>query len=491
MQRRNQVGSGRIAGLAGLVIAALLLAAPPSAFGKLLPQRINGALATQQDGCNPNFGLVSLGPKVAQSWTYVNRSRNWVKAVGPIKGVKISDEDLWAQHEINGQPWGSPSYFIHHDLNVDVQVLDESLLSTADPDDRLHTEAHTGEWAYQNQTSTWYDPMVWPWQSRTRLGGDYFPAFAWGMPNDLVVAYGPLVWDCAHVDSAGATYTELHPAKWWHVSHSQPVGHAFDPSQPKAFTPALEHSIYGNSNRQTSGMIAEYQQTCWEGACNDNARQDQLFTTFNNGVMRFFLAAPPKPAPGAQLRWDEVRKGPVTQMNNVGQVNVTPAGDRGVWVAINMTGQGGPQRDTGYAARWYVGWDVPKPGLGYTRIKTEFLRYWCLKDQDPVGAGEFQLQFAAGNDWSYGWDAGLNGCDDGSPQSQVVTLNPTPTFTTVVPNDQLLSIRLRGYENDDPIPGYAIADYDATWPLTSQTQIVNDPSPNGDYQVEIRTTVLP
>lgn len=471
MRMRFRAGLRKATGTIRGLTVSLWLATAMLALG-IAPQAAADPIPSEQalaDGCQRNdIGLLDWqhGGKYGygvQSWVYVSNTRAPVQLSGLVTDAHASDEDLYAQHETRGV-FGTQNYYINHDINifVDPDPQYEDLLATGNTDGILEAEAMTGQWALNNNYAEWRD---------------FYPTAAWPKHDDRVDMIGPEVWDCGHFDQGERT--ELHPPAWVHVKRALPVGFEFTRGQP---TIATEHTLYGSSNKQKSGIISEWELTCSQGACQDGRRQNE---DVRNGVETFFLEAPPKPYPDAQLKWRQVPFS-VPHLTGTSNVTVVPAADEsGIYVTTDVDGTA--LEDAGYAARWYVGWN--KSTTGFKKMGTRFLKIRCNNDLDLIGDGEYQLHFRAYNSYYFKFDAGLNNCDDGGifGNPDVVTLNPSPTMVTIVPNDQQLEIETAGYENDDPLPGQFVGTYRALWPLADDNRWVTASS---NYDAQIQTKVL-
>lgn len=422
----------------------------------------NGPIASAQavqDGCQrTEVGLLDWHN--AQSWVFVGNSANHKVLKGMVLDTRVSSLDLFSQHENRGSLANTTYFYTNHDLNFFVKPDPgyENMLATGnnieeaeeggtEPAQTVEIEAAQGEWAYQDNHSEWrdfYDQRVWP------------------TPGDWVELIGSHHWDCGHWDNGERT--EMHPPAWEHISRSKLRGHSFNGATP---TIAKEHVLFVTSNRQLSGIIANYELT------GQTQRQDPLVL---NSQRKFYLEAPPKPNANAKLKYAGYYLGNVRLLSNVGAIssksypNGKPNGagaetQPGIEVTVSLQGKqakpGLP--DIGSATKWYVGWD--KSSVGLKKVKVTFLRVRCKDDNDPdPGDGEFQMYFRAGNGYYFSYDGGLNDCDDGDglfDSDDMPWLNPAPSFTQTVPSDQKIRIDVGGYENDDPIPGDTIGRYQA------------------------------
>lgn len=383
-----------------------------------------------------------------QPWVYVNNDRVHYLYKGTVTSSRISPDDLYSTHEWRDDDKNKPpkqpnflaNFYINHDVNYSIKPDPgyEKLLAKGNyysgegPEDAgtLKFEYAVGEWALNDSHKDWKD---------------FYPMFAMPQSGDRIEAYGALIWDCNHgwEGSGGMQKTEFHPPAWVHVSRKQEAGYEFKRNQP---SPARVHDIYANSNRQLSGIIAE-----WELTKTEEQRQDDRV---QSGSQTFYLEAPPKPSDSAQLRYAEAKRS-VRAMKSTGKTAVTPypngkSGQEGPGIEVQIANSGKSVKDLGYAARWYVGWDQ-KTAQKFKKVRVAFSKVTCYDDHDdlPWNSGEFHLYFHVANDYYYSFDYGLDDCDSG----QTVDLSPQPTVTTTVPANQRLLVEAGGYENDDPACG--------------------------------------
>jgi hypothetical protein len=305
-----------------LFAAAARAATPPG------PTARDQALS---DGCQrSDFGL---GLDESPEWVYVYRNPLIRKAEGVVRVSHASLADSILQHR-----------GIDFTANLVPDARFRYLIAG-------RRSAQTNNFAPSEGES--YARLHFEWEGST------LPLFAWPTDGDRVTIWGSWIWDCGHwttnaVNAGGmivGEHSELHPLNAIVVYRRMPWRSASGESQADVFisndgTPAHAVEQCALSHHPVpSPSFPQYDsgyQACARSARNTLQPLQRSYS--------FFVPAPPKPAPGAVLRYREVRRFPG---NGRERIRVTA---RGIQVTATVVNPGHAVR---YGKTFFVSWSVP------------------------------------------------------------------------------------------------------------------------------------
>jgi hypothetical protein len=380
------------------VLAVALLATLGAAGARAAPPAPNGITQAPADGCQRNpVGLLSFS---SAHWVYVYRDQNLGPqlAEGTVADVDPGVGDLPQAHD-----W----YDFNFDLALDAPY--RYLRHTNDPPTgTIHVERESG---------------------RSPTAGDpgHQPLYVWAMDHDRMKLWGSWIWDCGHWSGGDVTNpdywlpgqnegeqvtgegTEIHP--WFALADTRA-----NPYIPQVGE--TEADVYITSE----GTLAHADEECARkfppppGA--DPATYGPAFTacvsdpssrhvTVTDRDYSFFVPAPPKPTPGARLRYRVVT---APGHGASPQESVTPRAD-GIDVTVPFAGFGSTPDDQAFAKAFFVGWDGGLQRLpGRVEVAVKQIHVINSMDHFPPTSfdtssgfppGEYGITTDVNGDWEY------------------------------------------------------------------------------------------
>jgi hypothetical protein len=378
------------------------------------PESLQQPLA---DGCQRS--AVGLLTNTSAHWVYVYGDPSPRVAQGVASDPHPAAGDLPQAHD-----W--------YDQNFDLRVDAASRYLTGSPGgDTLHIERESGK----------------------------VPTFVWATDADAVKLWGSWIWDCGHwgpqdpsnpdfllpgqgepgdkgTDLRGGEGTEIHPYQAIVITRANPslpsVGvteadvfmstdgtraHAetqcaFDNKPPSQLLPA-----YGPGFTACTGNPVPQDPTMPPSEKNYPATYHQ---PLNASDYSFFVPAPPKPAPGARLRYQIVAD---PKSNGAGPVEQVEERPDGIQVTIPYKGFGSAKDGQAYAKSFRVGWDGDVQRLP-ARLEVTLHKLTVNNSLDAfamggtssqVPPGEYGMYLDANGQWTYLNDLapGLGAVSDG------------------------------------------------------------------------------
>jgi hypothetical protein len=415
---RKAIGSAAtVIALAATFAQTALAVSDPAPLPR--PEAINQPVT---DGCQRNpAGLLAF---VSPEWVYVysHDPSNPNPSVARVAEGTISDSHLAGGDLPQSHDW--------YDYNADL-ALDpngpQGYLIGGNPSNA------TGNFGDNGQ-------LHLEWESGT------VPQYEWATPGDNAKVWGSWIWDCGHwgqsfssdPDDPAGTFignsdyflpgtgqnaairgegTEFHPMQAMAVRRHNPYRPVVGETETDAFASsngniagATERCALQNPANNPASYPPQYV------ACSNNPAEERQ--PVNDRDYSFFIPAPPKPSPTAQLR---VRVVDMTQGNGP-QERIVPTGN-GVVVTIPFQGFGNNTQALSYGKSIFVGWDgavqdisaLIRVNLGNLTVNNS------LDDPRPpdtstgVPPGEYGLYLDVNGHWQYLNDtaAGLGSVLDG------------------------------------------------------------------------------
>jgi hypothetical protein len=493
-----------------LIVAAILLAATP-AVALAGPDPVNQPLA---DGCQRNAaGLLTFS---SPEWVWVG-GKSTTDATRIVEGTTTlthtAEEDL-------------PESHTSYDLDTDV-IPDPTYLGLL----AGSPTAGNGNFA----PGADYGKLHVEWESRA------LPAYAWPTEGDRVKMWGQWAWDCGHwgegiqtdqnnpqaslvgtgdyllpgqvegdpPPSLRGEQTELHPLQAVVVTRRQPWLAPAGQSQTDAFI--SNDGTHAYAEERCAHDIAPLPGVPSYGpdftACANTAANEQQ--PGRGRSYDFFVPAPPKPAPGAQLDYREIAR--VQGSAAAEQVTERPDG-----LAVHVTF---PDRAgaLAYGTTFLVGWTPAPAAATHLRLRLDSVTVVKSLDPNPdrfrqtgPPPGEYNLYVDANGFWGFiggrgplapaddSWAPGLGAVTDG----QKVPVGHAIDF--FVPSGGSVRIAISGRECDlpkmDPCvvngevsdsndhPGQAIATFPSPEAALGAHHLVAD---TGDYSLDYSVEQLP
>lgn len=330
---------------AAAVVAAIAAAPALGAQNTTPPDALHQPLV---DGCQRS--AVGLLTNTSAHWVYVYGDASPREAEGTARDPHPGGGDLPQAHD-----W--------YDQNFDLRVSAATkYLTGLPPSDEVHVERESGK----------------------------VPRYAWATDGDSIKLWGSWIWDCGHwgpqdptnpdfllpgtgepegidedSDLGGGESTEIHPYQAIVITRANP----YVPSVGET-----EADVY----LTTDGTRAHAEEQCasdfkpppglptygpdFSACVSDPTPQDpsapgsyaaRYHQPLNVRDYSFFVPAPPKPAPGAHLRWR------VEQREGHGAAPKEQVEERanGIQVTIPYRGFGKPSDRQAYSKAFFVGWD--------------------------------------------------------------------------------------------------------------------------------------
>jgi len=343
-----------LAGACALAAVALGLtvAAPPGSG----PDPAADALA---DGCerNPTGLYTSESP----NWAYVGDRH--AAASGPPPPAR------WLRGLAHSQyrPW-----LATHPTEVDNPLTHRSydfvLNVRPDPGYRLllggDSPGKTGNFQGRSETTG---------RMHIEREAGAYPMWAWPEPGDRIELRGSWVWDCDHFQGGGER-TELHPFRAIFVHRGARPG-APSPRSPLGES---EGDLFISTEKTPAGTQAD----CAHRTKGDRAAFRACVSSDDDwqdvsGRYRFFLRAPPKPAPRARLTVRVVDRGS-TRGAPLLRVQKT---ERGVRIALDLAVPRG--RRVVIGKQFYVGWTPMPAGRLPVHLRLAFRTLRVRRAMDP------------------------------------------------------------------------------------------------------------
>jgi len=295
----------------GIIGAALLAAALcPPASATTRPTSRDQALT---DGCQRSD--LGIGFDNSPQWVYVNRDPSIRMASGVVRIAHASRQDSILQHRsydftANLVPSKPFQYLIAGSPSAQTNNYAPGAPDDAEELGRVHFE----------------------WESST------LPVFAWPTDGDRAALWGSWIWDCGHWTSSEnntggmvtGEHSELHPLNGIAVSRKSPALSARGESETDVFV-------------SNEGDAAHAVEQCATSTAN---RIQPLAKSY-----RFFVPAPPKPAPGARLEYRVVKQ----IAGGSGSERVRTEA-HGIEVTVKLHGR---QSVVDYGKSFFVSWSAP------------------------------------------------------------------------------------------------------------------------------------
>lgn len=375
------------------------------------------------DGCQRSD--LGLGFDQTPEWVYVYRSPAIRKAAGVIRVSHASLADSILQHRgIDFTPNLVPDRPFRY------------LVAGS-------RSAQTNNFAPSEGES--YARLHFEWEGST------LPSFAWPTDGDRVTIWGSWIWDCGHWSTntinAGGTiigeHSELHPLNAIVVYRRTPWRSASGENQADVFisndgTPAHAVEQCALSHHPVSGTAYPQYDSGYQACARSEANTLQPLQR----SYTFFVPAPPKPAPGAVLRYRVVRR-----FRGTGTERIR-ATARGIQVTATVPAPGHVVR---YGKTFFVSWSVP-PRHPPVALKVA-LKSILIRQADPNPA----VPDPSGANWNLYLD--VNGywqlLNNWAPaltshvvNGQRIAINRT--IKIYVPNGSRVSLMVQGRECDEP-----------------------------------------
>jgi hypothetical protein len=500
----------RVALRASAVAAALVAALPAAALAG--PDPIKQPLA---DGCQRNAaGLLTFS---SPEWVFVG-GKATADATRVIEGTTTlshtAEEDLPESHT---------SYDFDTDVKPDPKFIDLLSGSPTSGNGNFAQDADQGKLHVE-------------WESRA------IPAYAWPTEGDRVKMWGQWAWDCGHwgegiqtdqqnpqgslvgtgdyllpgqvegdpPPSLRGEQTELHPLQAVVVTRKEPWAAPAGQSQTDAFISNDGTHAYAEERcaRDINPLpgVPSYGPD-FTACANTTANEQQ---PVRGRSYDFFVPAPPRPSPDAQLDYSEIVR--VTGNAATEQVSEAPGG---LNVHVAFPDVAGP---LAYGVTFLVGWRGASPTPS-ARLRLTLRSVTVVRSLDPnpdrfrqtgPPPGEYNLYLDANGYWSFiggrgplfpgddSWAPALGAVTDG----QVVPVNHAIDFS--VPPGQPVRLAISGRECDlpkmDPCvvtgevsdsndhPGQAIAQFASPEAAVGDHVVISD---TGYYYVTYSIERLP
>ncbi|MEA2422209.1 MAG: hypothetical protein QOF55_1308, partial [Thermoleophilaceae bacterium] len=442
-----------------LIVAAALLAAAMPAVAHAGPDPVNQPLA---DGCQRNAaGLLTFS---SPEWVRVGR-KSTADATRVVEGTTTlshtADEDL---------PQSHTSYDFDTDVVPDPTYLD--LLSGS-------PTARNGNFAADAD----YAKLHVEWESRA------LPAYAWPTEGDRVKIWGQWVWDCGHWGEGIETdqqnpqgslvgtgdyllpgqvegdpppnlrgeQTELHPLEALVVTRAHAWNAFGGESQTDAFisgdgTHAYAEERCAHDIAPVPGGLPGYGPD-FTACANTSANEQQ---PVQGHSYDFFVPAPPRPSPDAQLEYREIAR-------VQGSAAIEQITERADGLDVHVSFPSTATTGLAYGTTFLVGWHGAAPAA-HLRITLHSVTVAHSLDPNPgrfrqtgLPPGEYNLYLDANGYWNFiggrgplsatpddSWAPGLGAVTDG----QVVPVNHDVDLS--VPAGAPVRLAFSGRECDLP-----------------------------------------
>jgi hypothetical protein len=454
----------RVIGTALACSAAAALGLPAGAAAG--PDPVNQPL---RDGCQRNpVGLLTY---TSPEWVFVGgkQSGDPVRAVeGASTLVHTADEDL---------PQGHSSYDLDWDVSPDPAYAG---LLAGDPS----ANGGQGNGNYAHDAD--FAKLHVEWETGS------VPSFAWPTDGDRVKVWGQWIWDCGHwgegiqTDQANpqgslvgtgdyflpgqveggapaglrGEQTELHPMQAIVVNRRAPYRAVAAESETDAFISSDGTHALGNEQcaKQLNPVpgLATYGPD-FSGCVNAGANERQ---NINGRSYDFFVPAPPRPSPSAQLR---VREEQLVGGHGASEQITPVSGGVLVHVAFDQVGAGDTS-PLGFGRSYFVGWEGGSAAAPeHVQLVLKSIKVNHSLDPNTgrptstgVPPGEYNLYVNANSFWSFIGGHGLTGAlpDEWAPplgavtDGQEVPVNRTVDF--FVPRGAPVRLDFSGRECDLP-----------------------------------------
>ncbi|MEA2374460.1 MAG: hypothetical protein QOD53_923, partial [Thermoleophilaceae bacterium] len=389
------------------------------------------------DGCQRNVpGLLSY---TSPEWVYVNShtAKDTVKHLeGVVRDPHTAGEDLPEEH-------------LSYDMDFNV-APDAPYLGLAGGNPNANGGKGSGNWDRSSPDE--YGVMHLEWETGA------MPSYAWPDEGDRVSVWGQWIWDCGHWGegfdfsapgsndpTAPLTHngdyllpgeteselvgipdsqnirgeqTELHPLQAVAVTRAVPWQSPTHESQTDVFV-------------STDGTASHADESCARDvkpipgqpaygpdftACTHQAANE--YQSIGGRSYDFFVPAPPKPSPGAQLRFREVPR----VAGSGASEQVTPTGN-GLKVRISFD-KAAAGKAEGFGASYFVGWegDTSKTP-DHLQVTLNSITVHHSLDPNPsrpqqsgVPPGEYNLYIDANGYWNFVGGRGPTGAVTGGGQ---------------------------------------------------------------------------
>ena len=403
-----------VASVASIAVVGSAAAHPPQ------PTSRDQALS---DGCQrSDFGI---GFDTSPEWVYVYRSPAIRMASGVVRVSHASLED---------------SVLEHHALDYN-----GNLVPDASSRYLIAGSAAAGTNNFGPTEGESYGRLHFEWEGGT------MPLFVWPSDGDRATLWGSWIWDCGHwtttSNNTGGTiageHSELHPLSAIVVSRRTPYLAANGENQSDAFisnegNPAHAIEQCALSHQPATG--APYPQ--YDSGFKPCARFDANDLQPLAPSYKFFVAAPPKPAPGALLRWHVMPRVPSS-----GSESISPRAN-GIDVTVKLHGATHVVR---YGKTFLVSWSMPpahKPAALKVALKSVTIIHADPNPavRDPSGAN-WNLYLDVNGYWQLinNWAPRLT---TGVVDGEKITINRTVKI--YVPKGRGVSVLVQGRECDEP-----------------------------------------
>jgi hypothetical protein len=449
-------------------VAAGALVAMPATAAATGPDPVNQPLA---DGCQRNpAGLLTY---TSPEWVFVHgKSPNLGDTVRVIEGTAslthTADEDL---------PEGHLSYDLDSDVTPDPAYRD---LLAGDPN--ANGGQGNGNWANDADRGK----LHVEWESGV------VPTFVWPTEGDRVKFWGQWIWDCGHwgqgiqtdrsnpqgsfigtgdyflpgqiegavPPSLRGEQTELHPMQAMVVTRKSSYRAAANERETDVFassdgTHALAEERCARQLTPLPGLASYGPDFAACANATGDQRQDLSGRSYT-----FFAPAPPKPSPGAVLRYREVK---MVSGHGYTEAVEPVAGGINVTVKFGPNPSGAAQS---YGTSFFVGWEGHPAGepvpdhLRFTLKSVKVLHSLDPNQDRPQQSGpppgEYNLYMDLNGFWNFiggrgftntsdsSWVPGLGAVTDG----QAFTVNRSVDF--YVPPGAPVRLEISGRECDLP-----------------------------------------
>jgi hypothetical protein len=315
-----------------IVVALVSVSAAPAQAGH--PPAPTSDNQPLKDGCQrSDFGI---GFDTSPEWVYVYRSPAVRMAQGIVRVAHGSLQDSILEHR---------SFDFNANLVPDVPY--RYLIAGS-------RSRHTANFAPGGGEEQ--GRLHFEWESAT------MPLFVWPTDGDRATVWGSWIWDCGHWQSgenntSGATtgeHSELHPLSAIAVSRRDPYSSPRGESETDVFVSSegdAAHAVERCALSHHPLAPAAYPQydagfrPCATAPAN---RLQPLARSYS-----FFVPAPPKPAPGAQLRFRVVNR--IAGGSGMQRISKKASG-----LAVTVTLHGGGH-EVRYGKSFFVSWSGGVP----------------------------------------------------------------------------------------------------------------------------------
>jgi hypothetical protein len=393
------------------------------------------------DGCQRNVpGLLSY---TSPEWVYVNShtAKDTVQHLeGVVRDPHTAGEDLPEEH-------------LSYDFDFNV-LPDAPYVGLAGGSPNANGGTGSGNWDKGSPSE--YGTMHLEWESGS------VPTYAWPDEGDRVSVWGQWIWDCGHwgqgfdftapgsndptaplvhngdyllpgqteselIGVPDATnirgeQTELHPLQALVVTRAVPWQAAARESQTDVFVSTNGTAAHADEQcaRDIKSLPGQPSYGPDYTACTHQSANE--YQPIGGRTYDFFVPAPPKPSPGAQLRYREV---PRVGANGASE-QVTPT-DNGLQVHLTFDKVPAGQPE-GFGASYFVGWEGDTAQApDHLQITLNSITVHHSLDPNPgraqqtgVPPGEYNLYMDANGYWNFIGGRGPTGAvTGGSPPEWV------------------------------------------------------------------------